>query len=317
MSLKIKKITFFLTGVIFGMILGLLIAKLWYTDRKDIKESGNDFSYGRYGIESQNLTVSQVSWQEYSSFRKVSFVLDGDFVINVPDDCTCLISGMEDASDLEEVNRKKLYLTDGDELTAYDQVHYRLNHANIQSEGMLKGEDAIHDAVSGYRLVVLFGENNETLGYLPPLSDSFTEWSKEENHYSCNNYEIYLDHFMLSRTYGAEHSTDRSEEDIKLIKQEGSILNCIIDNTNGSGDWEYNAQVPTIELWYRGAWIELNSPFDSNLAVATCGKGESKEITVSDDTMEEYSYFLPGIYRLVLWGTDGDYIATESFVMEH
>ncbi|MGN1187734.1 MAG: hypothetical protein ACI4R6_04510, partial [Lachnospiraceae bacterium] len=161
MKILKNKITFCIIGVIVGIFLGLLIAKLWYADREDIKESYNDFNYG---MESQNLTVSQVSWQEYPSFRKVSFVLDGDFVVNVPDNCTCSLSGLEDNSALKEVERKKLYLKDGDKVIAYDQVHYQLSNAYVQSEGILKGNDAIHDAISGYRLDVIWGENKETLG---------------------------------------------------------------------------------------------------------------------------------------------------------
>lgn len=312
---QMKKIIYCITGIIIGIILGLLTAKLWDAEGKDIKESRDDFNYG---LESQNLTVSQVGWQEYPSFRKVSFVLEGDFVINVPENCTCLISGLEDNSALKEAERKKLYFKDGDKVIAYDQVHYQLNNAYIQSEGMLKGNDAIHDAVSGYRLDVVWDDNKEALGYIPPLSDCFTEWSEEENYFADNNYEMYLDNFVLSKTCAADYSTDtnQSVEGIKLIKKDGNILNCIIDNTNGSGDWEYDAQVPAIELWYRGAWLELRSPFDSNLAVAICCKGESREISVPDDTMEKYSYFLPGIYRLVLRGTDGGYITTEPFVIE-
>lgn len=308
-----NKIFLCLIGILIGIILGLLIARFWDADRKDIKESNNDFNYG---LESQNLTVSQVSWQEYPSFRKVSFVLDGDFVVNVPENCICVISGLEDNSALKEVNREKSYLKDGDKVIAYDQVHYQLNNAYVQSEGILKGNDAIHDAISGYRLNVVWNEDKETLGYIPPLSDCFTEWSKEENYFVDNNYEMYLENFVLSKTYAADYGTDtnQSVEDIKLIKKDGNILNCIIDNTNGSSDWEYNAQLPTIELWYRGAWLEMKSPFDSNLAVAICGKGENKEISVPDDTMEQYSYFLPGIYRLVMWGTDGGYITTEPFL---
>lgn len=312
MSKKIFSLSIIL---ICGILLGGTMAAFWHIDRTRLKENYDDFNYG---IESQDLTVSQINWQEYSSFRRVSFVLDGDFVINVPADCTCLISDMEDNSELKEVNREKFYLSDGDDLLAYDQVHYQLNNVKVRSEGILRGEEGIHDAVSGYRLVVIFGENEEALGYLPPLDDCFAEWSKEENYFSGNNYEMYLNNFKLSRTYDTDYNmdTDRSAEDIKLIKQEGSVLDCIIDNTDGSGDWEYSAQLPTIELWYQGAWIEMNSPFDSNLAVAVCGQGESKEISVPDDTIKQYSYFLPGIYRLVLWGTDGGYIKSDSFVID-
>jgi len=314
--IKLKHV--FILSIVFlcGIISGFMVAGRWYINRTDKKENYNDFDYG---IVSQDLTVSQVNWQEYSSFRKVGFVIDGEFIINVPADCSCLINGMADNSDFEETDRKKYYISDGDELIAYDQVHYKFNNAKIQSEGILKGRDAIHDAVSGYRLIVIFEENEEVLGYIPPSGDCFSEWSKEENYFSNNNYEIYLNNFKLSRTYGSDYSinTNRQLENIKLLKEEGSILNCIIDNTNGSGGWEYNALLPTIELWYQGTWIELNSPFDSNLSVAICNQGERKEISVPDDTMRQYSYFLPGIYRLVLWGTDGDYVATDPFTISH
>lgn len=257
----IKNNYIFLLSIVFicGIILGFLMAKLVNIDKADISGNHNELNYG---IESRALTVSQISWKEYSSFRKVSFVLDGEFVINVPSDGTCVISGLVDRSDLMEVDREKYYALDGDEPVACDRVHYKLNNAKVQSEGIVKGEDAIHDAISGYRLVVAFGEDSEVLGYLPPLKDSFLEWSKEENYFSNNNYEIYLDNFKLSKTYDSDYSknADKSTEGIKLIKTEGSALNCIIDNTNGSGDWEYNAQLPTMELWYQGAWIENNIP---------------------------------------------------------
>lgn len=316
MSFKIKDIThkkiLFLLSFVFicGIIAGLLIENLWRVNKLNLKENNNSFYYG---IESQNLTVSNVSWQEYSSFRKVSFTMDGEFVINVPHNCICLINDIMDNSNLKEVNREMYYVSDGNNLVAYDQVYYKLNNAKIQSEGIVKGEDAIHDAISGYRLVVIFGEDSEVLGYLPPLKDSFLEWSKEENYFTNNDYEIYLDNFKLSKTYSV--NTNQSTEDIKLIKKEGSVLDCIIDNTNGNSDWMYNSQLPMIELFYQGAWIEVNSPFDSNLIVSVCCQGEVKEINVPNDTIIQYSYFLPGIYRLVLWGTDGDYIVTDSFVI--
>lgn len=317
MKVNVKGKYIFLICVVFvcGIFVGFLTTNFQYINEKNIWEGNADFNYG---IESQNLTVSEVSWQENASFRKVSFVLDGEFVVNVPADCTCVISDIEDSANLKEINREKNYGSRGEGQIAYDQVRYQLNHAKIQSEGILKGEDAIHDAISGYRLIIIFGANEETIGYLPPSEDHFLDWSEEENYFSSNNYEMYLEHFGLSETYNTDYdmNTNQQAEDIKLIKKEGSVLNYIIDNTNGSGDWEYNAQLPTIELWYQGAWLEMDSPFENNLAVGVCYQGESREIDAPEDTMKQYSYFLPGIYRLVLWGTDGSYIATDSFVIE-
>lgn len=302
-------------GIFLGIFLGSFGASRWYKTRNEIIESSSEFSYG---TESQELNISQIDWQEYFEYRKVSFTVDGEFIVNVPSNAECTISDIVDAGCIEEESRQKFFLSDGDDLIAYDRVCYRLNNAVIRSTGLLKFKDEIEDAVSGYRLKAVYDDGEIILGYIAPMDDNFSAWTKEYNYFSNNNYETYLDKFKLSKTYTLDNAEkiNESTDNIRLKKKDGGVLDCVIDNTDGVADWEYMADLPTLELWYQGVWIEVDSPFDSNLTALTCHKGENVDISVPEETMAHFSYFLPGIYRLVVWGTDGDYIVTDTFNIE-
>lgn len=308
------KIRYLMIIIIFmaGIIMGGLFVRYHMLAVQEASQRKDDFLYA---IEEQMLCIKNVEWKEYPGFRKVSFEMSGTFIMNVPKGDHCVLQNLSDESLLAERDRETFCVSNGSDVLFYDRVEYRLKTAAFQSQGLLKKEEEVSDAMQGYRVTVCIGEHIVILGYIPPLCEKYYEWSNEENECAKYNYEKYLPNFSLSKTYEDNEPTARRAPDIYLRKEEGGIFNCIIDNTEGNRDWEFNAGLPTIELWYQGVWIAVNSPFSDNLMLNVCRAGERKEISVPPETTAQFSYFLPGIYRLVLWGADNDFIISESFTI--
>lgn len=93
-------------------------------------------------------------------------------------------------------------------------------------------------------------------------------------------------------------------------------MNCTICNESDAA-WSFRADLPSLELWYKGAWIEVPSPYDSALMVNTCDANDSYELTIPTDINDRYPSLYPGIYRLVIYGTEEDYAVSDCFVVEY
>ena len=75
----------------------------------------------------------------------------------------------------------------------------------------------------------------------------------------------------------------------------------------------YEDELPHIELWYKGIWIELKSPFDYNLTSKTINPLESTNFETPKEILDQYPTPLRGIYRLVIYGENEEFIVSNTF----
>ncbi len=74
--------------------------------------------------------------------------------------------------------------------------------------------------------------------------------------------------------------------------------------------------VPSVEVWNQGVWMELSTYLDNPATLRILQPGEVHNSMLSAFVRSTFPYFSPGLYRLVVYGGDGTYIATECFVVE-
>lgn len=301
--------------LVIGITVGAILGGKWAADRNVLWEQTSDFAYG---LVENNVDVTDIVWQEFPGYRNLSCEIQGTFEINVPKNAEVAVADLQEESAMKEIRRDHRVLSDGTALLYYDNVTYEIGSGNIAATGILKNRESdIGAAVSGYRVGIFWETDEEIyLGYVAPKSQSFQKWDMKKNTYADVNLSPYLNAFKLSRTYenGNVLSVKKTADNVSLIKEEGGLLNCVIDN-QGDFDWNYSADLPSLEMWYRGVWIELTSEFASNLTVQTCPQGERRELMIPKKTTDRYPDLFPGLYRLVVYGTDDDYIATDKFVI--
>ena len=301
--------------LVIGITAGAIIGGKWAADRNELQEQTSDFAYG---LVENNVDVTDIVWREFPGYRNLSCEIQGTFEINVPKNAEVAVANLQAESDMKEIRRDHRVLSDGTKLLYYDNVTYEIGSGKIAVTGILKNRESdIGAAVSGYRVGISWETDEEIyLGYVAPESQSFQKWDMEKNAYADVNLSPYLNAFKLSCTYedGNVLSIKKAADNVSLTKEEGGLLDCVLDN-QGKLDWNYRADLPSLEMWYRGVWIELTSDFASNLTAKTCPAGESREFVIPKKTTDRYPDLFPGLYRLVVYGTDDDYIATEEFVI--
>lgn len=101
---------------------------------------------------------------------------------------------------------------------------------------------------------------------------------------------------------------------IAVTKKESGVLDCSIKN-GGDSVWQYS-YMPVIEVWSQGVWLEIKSNYADPGVLQGCEAKQSCDIIVPESALQGYPYFSPGLYRIVIYGDDGTYAATESFVIE-
>lgn len=299
----------FVLVLIIGLIIGLFVATNYAANAADTF---------RLGLVESNITISNVKWKDFWGWRNISCGVDGRISVNIPKDTDIVFNDLQNPDCIREINREHRVYSDGNELLYYDFVTYEIENGDIAAAGILKNRDnAITAAACGYKAGFTYGDGSECmLGYIPPGSETFEEWSVQQAHYASMDLTPYLGAFNISRTYDyftALHSKT-GNENVRLIKKDGKLLDCIIEN-NGISDWSYHVERPVLEMWYCGVWIEL----DTDIAYASddvCHGMSSKEIDIPDSVTDTYPYLFSGLYRLVLYGTKGDYATSDVFVIE-
>lgn len=290
MSKQRKTVTFL--ALVLGIIIGTAGTYAWMYIRQECQVQAENI----YGIVENQLSASHIVWEEYPSFRKVACQIDGTFQVQLPVDGKLVVVGLKDESMLREQKREQK--------KDYDLVTYQIEQGEILSSNLVKmyGSE-IERATQGYVLEAVSDENAYALGYILPMSETFSTWTSQEAAQYGKNYTPYLGGFTLSSTY-----VDREvftplqvAESIELSHQEGGILDCILHN-NGTEDWTYIADLPVLEIWYNGVWLELNDGIDSTALAASCAAGESKEIAILEENLKNYPDCIPGLYRLVIYG---------------
>ena len=299
----------FIAGITIG---GIWTAK-WSSERQRMKYYAEEFSYG---ITENALVAQEILWNEFPSFRKAQFALSGSFSINLPTNESLIIAELEDQKQLAEVSRENLIFSDGKGIHHYDLVTYQIKNGIICSNNIQKfyGDD-IKRATQGYLLQATAGDTAYSLGYILPGADFFTAWTLMEEKYYGRNYAPYMGGFHLSRTYDdSNHFSVRKEaDDIELIHSEGEVLNYTIYNKGEEG-WYYSEEMPALELWYNGVWLELEDGIDNGLIEYCLSPGTQKKV-FPKDVMDNYPDCIPGIYRLVVYGRE-DCAISDSFCIK-
>lgn len=301
--------------LVIGIIAGAIFGGKWAAGRNELREQISGFAYG---LVENNVDMTDIVWREFPGYRNLSCEIQGTFEINVPKNAEVAVADLQEESAMKEIRRDHRVLSDGTELLYYDNVTYEIGSGNIAATGILKNRESdIGSAVSGYRVGISWETDEKIyLGYLAPESQNFQKWDMEKNTYADVNLSPYLDAFKLSHTYedGSDLSVKKAADNVSLTKEEGGLLDCVLDN-QGKLDWSYRADLPSLEMWYQGVWIELTSDFASNAIAITCPAGERRELVIPKKTTDSYPDLFPGLYRLVIYGTEDDYIATEGYVI--
>ncbi len=310
-------------GIIFwsilfiGIIIGILATiSIKYKNLSSRKDEQTSF---RLGLVENNLTITGIKWSDFPGWRNIECNIEGTFSINLPHDASIDFCDLLNNGCLKEIHRKTIHSQDNNMESNYDLVHYEITNGVIAATGVLKKYDnPISIAESGYQVRATWNgsENYIILGYIPPESVIFTPWSNLENTYANCDLTPYFDAFQLSRTYLDESLASKIpiQSNINVVKVQDGLMNCRIENCSDK-EWTYSADLPALEMWYNGVWIEVLPPYDSALMTQTCASNEIYEINVPSDTNNNYPSLFPGIYRLVIYGTEDDYAVSNSFLV--
>lgn len=298
---------------IFVFVIALIIGMVISTVFAAYRDKSATFSYG---LENSSITITDIKWTDFYNWRNISLNINGLITVTVPRNTGISFNDMKNPDCMKEICREHLVHSDGNSLLYYDRVIYEIKNGNISASGILKNRNnPIIAATCGYRVGFTMEEEIECfLGYIPPLSESYNEWSKQQSPYAEMNLTPYLDAFKISRTYKdiITLNTIEIRDDIELISGEGGLLDCIIKN-NTQDDWEYKVAFPAIEMWYQGVWIELQTDFAYNLTTDICPGMSNKKIVIPKQVTDQYPYLFQGIYRLVIYGVKGDCVISENF----
>ncbi|MBD5470385.1 MAG: hypothetical protein HDR19_04545, partial [Lachnospiraceae bacterium] len=215
-----------------------------------------------------------------------------------------------------ETHREHNVSSDGSDLVYYDYATYNFNDGKVTVNiPKIYSSNPITDTVNNsYYLTFYENDADYIAGCISVLDTYYTVWTEDEIRFSDVNLDAYLTAFTLSGTYDTVKPLHQisSKEGISLRKEEGSIFAYTIENNTGSS-WVYENYLPHIELWYKGVWIELNSPFSYNLMNSTIKPSEIQHFEIPEEIVSQYPTLFPGRYRLVIYGEDGEFIVSDVF----
>lgn len=314
MKNKEKEIGFFAIGLFAGVILGVLLTVVWQTKKKEKEIEISEFEYGVLG---NTLAAKDIVWNEYPKSRRVQLTLNGQITITVPRDYHLSVDGLQEADSLREVSRDRKTLSDGRNNIYYDEVIYEFQNAEIISFKARFSGEPIKDAAYGYKLSYTAEDDEIIIGYVLPMSSEFKHCSREESMFWECTQNVDFGLLSLSRTYVDKDILCTKEEcpTVKLERKEGSRFDCTIIN-EGDSQWSYSAGLPGIEVWNQGVWLQWESLYADMLISTSCDGKQTRDIHLSQGAIKSYAYFSPGLYRVVVYGTDGTYAATESFILK-
>lgn len=301
---KTKQILWLGVVILIGFGLGFLCGRK-YAMRKE-----NPL---QYGVTEQNLRLQSVSWKEYPAYRELTFTIDGDISFRTKPDGCVAFQDLVEPDRMEETGRVRNLMQ------SCDVVTYRLNCGKAVVNIPKRYQDNIISFISDNSYYLTFHEKEAiyTAGCISVSDANYVPWTAVEIRNSVINMEAYLSAFSLSGTYDSTKPLHQKlpKEGIVLSKETGNYLNCRLYN-NTEKVWDYEQSLPHIELWYKGIWIELNAPFDNNLSIGTLAPFETKHYEIPKETMDQYPFLFPGVYRFVIYGENDEFAASEPFFYE-
>lgn len=313
-SLPLWYIIILITVSVACLVLGIVIGYKWYSQHVLLQDSTI-----RYGAAKQNITIHSICWKNYPSWRELTFSIDGDISFITRENGTIVFNDLTNSDTFEETFREHKVSKNGNDIIYYDIVTYNIC-GGIVCANLPKTDDQnpiIATIENSYYLTFSEKETNYIVGCISMLDTEYTQWTESEVQYSNMNLNIYLSAFMLSKTYDQVYPLHQKvpKQAISIQKEDGSYLNCTIYN-NSDNSWSFETRLPHVELWYKGVWIELNSPYADNLSIVSIAPHESKNITPSNEVNDTYPTLMSGIYRLVIYGENDEFIVSDTFLME-
>lgn len=274
-----------------------------------------------YGISGQELHVQSVVWTDFPAWREVTFSINGSISFITDQNGRIVFQALANPEALEETRREHNVFSDGKDLVCYDEVTYEINAGKVNAT-IPKMHDRSHDDITdtvnnSFYLVFCEQDTEYIAGSILPLEEAYTAWTKEQERHFDTNIDAYMSAFMRSGTYDRESPLCQrvQKESIVLKKEEGSFLDCTIYN-HGAAVWRYEAQLPHVELWYKGVWIELISPYAEDLMTVGIEPGQSRGFDIPDETVMQYPTLIDGVYRLVVYGENEEFVVSETFVVD-
>lgn len=302
---------FLLFGFLICFLLGIWVGFMWKKQHTVLE--GNAV---QYGIAEQNLNVQSVEWKNYPSYWELSFVLSGNISFWTKNNDTILLKHLTNADAFMEIDRQHNVSSNGSDLLYYDYAAYKLDSGVIVVNIPKRYDDNIitYTISNSYYLEFSGDDIDYIAGCIHLLDTDYVPWTQEEAMASAVNLDAYLSAFTLSHTYAnvSPLQQEMSKEGI-CLKQEGENYFSASINNNTEADWQYEAGLPHIELWYKGVWIELNSPYDNNLTTRMLEPEETQYLEIPETALEQYPTLLPGIYRLVIYGENEEFVVSDTF----
>ena len=302
------------SGSIVFILLGILIGYLWC--KSHVEQNGNIL---QYGVAEQNLTIQSITWKDYPTYRELTFSIDGNISFYTGQNGAIIFNNLADPNAFEETHREHNVSSDGSDFVYYDYVSYNFNNGIVTVNiPKIYSSNPITDTVNNsYYLTFYENDVDYIAGCISVLDTYYTAWTEDEIRFSDMNLDAYLTAFTLSGTYDTVKPLHQisSKEGIDLRKEEGSIFAYTIEN-NTESSWVYENHLPHIELWYKGVWIELISPFGYNLMNSTIDPLETQHFETPEEIVSQYPTLFPGQYRLVIYGEDGEFIVSDVFSVQ-
>jgi len=272
-----------------------------------------------YGVTEQNLNIQSILWNDYPAYRVLTFLIDGTVSFHTKSNGVITLNHLAEPDMLQEISREHNVFYDGKDLQFYDEVTYSLNSGKVTVSIPKTHPDNIICAITdnSYYLTFHESDNDYIAGCISAGDVKYMPWTVEEIRSAALNLDVYLPAFTLSKTYDSTKPLHQKapRDGITLNKEAENYLSCILYN-HTEKDWQYARELPHLELWYKGVWMELESPFDDSLTIGTLKPYETKQFAPPKETMEQYPTPFPGIYRLVIYGEKDEFIVSDSFFVQ-
>lgn len=309
--IKSKKWIMLLLMLMFFMLLGALLGYTWCKRHMTVKKSAL-----QYGIAEQRLSVQSVLWKDYPAYRGLTFTISGTISFYTKPDGAVLFNDLADSAAFAETGREHKALRNEGGLLCYDYVTYNFRDGEVTVSIPKKYSDnPIAFTINNSYYLTFYEDGSDYIaGWISMPDTEYMSWTEEESRNSAVNLEAYLSAFALSNTYDSVNPLrQRTPKAGISLKQEGeNYLSCHMYN-GSMDDWNYENQLPHIELWYKGVWMEFIPPFDYNLTNAVIKPLETRQFEVPKEIIEQYSTLFPGIYRLVIYGEHEEFIVSDAF----
>lgn len=98
------------------------------------------------GVINNELKATEVEWTDFPAWRQFSCELNGCFTVQLPHKKSISIMGMEGEIVLKELKRSSHLQGVATKPAIYDEVTYQIDHWNVISENIPKGQNEIADA---------------------------------------------------------------------------------------------------------------------------------------------------------------------------